>query len=581
MKKIINYLPFFALFLLPLLFYPAIDTSDWRSSSDVHVLFEFASSLLAITAGIMVLLHFFTTGRWFFLIISIGFVQIGTEEFVHAVFSFDRIWPAISQTFRLAISTTWLTGHLLLLISLFIALIFGKKEVVPAKRGLNAVVYNVIALIFAASVALLIFISPFLPHFVQLGSTTKKLIELLLALLYFVAFLFYSNIYAKQQSGSPLLWSIIACIIFQVLAHIFVFDAQVFYDSHWDTAHLIVFLSYFFPIFGVWGETLKLHRSAQAQVTDDECGRYVRWNAYQRDEIVGKSEDQVAGTNAADTIHPDDRVLIGSKIANVLRSGIEESVEGRVLLRGGPSFRWLLMTGRQITIDDRPFLVGIGIDITERKQAEEALKASLREKEVLLQEIQHRVKNNLLAISGILALQLDRIKDDESKDAFITTMNRINAMTRIHTRLYQSEDYALINFKEYMEELLLELSRSYGFPHENIITNIQDISIDVNTAIPTGLILNELVSNAMKHAFPDRDNRKITITMSKEDSRITLAISDNGIGVPSNIDFKNTESVGLSLLGQLVEQINGSMELIRDNGTRFIITFSVDQEKTQ
>ena len=164
MKKIINYLPFFALFLLPLLFYPAIDTSDWRSSSDVHTLFEFASSLLAITAGIMVLLHFFTTGRWFFLIISIGFVQIGTEEFIHAVFSFDRIWPAISQTFKLAISTTWLTGHFILLTSFFIALIFGKKEVVPAKRGLNAVVYNVIGLIFAASVALLIFISPFLNH---------------------------------------------------------------------------------------------------------------------------------------------------------------------------------------------------------------------------------------------------------------------------------------------------------------------------------------------------------------------------------------------------------------------------------
>jgi hypothetical protein len=92
MKKIINYLPFFVLFLLPLLFYPGADTSGWRSSSDVHALFEFASSLLAITAGIMVLLHFFTTGRWFFLIISIGFVLIGAEEFVHAIFSFNRIW---------------------------------------------------------------------------------------------------------------------------------------------------------------------------------------------------------------------------------------------------------------------------------------------------------------------------------------------------------------------------------------------------------------------------------------------------------------------------------------------------------
>ena len=103
MKKLINYLPFAALFLLPLLFYPVVDSSGWRSSSDVHSLLEFASSLLAITAGIMVLLHFFIAGRSFFLIISIGFVLIGTEEFVHAIFSFNRIWFEIHPHYILAI----------------------------------------------------------------------------------------------------------------------------------------------------------------------------------------------------------------------------------------------------------------------------------------------------------------------------------------------------------------------------------------------------------------------------------------------------------------------------------------------
>ncbi|MCX5820010.1 MAG: hypothetical protein NT047_08895 [Deltaproteobacteria bacterium] len=268
MKKIINYLPFFALLLLPLLFYPVVDTSGWQSSSDVHASLEFASSLLAITAGMMILLHFFTTGRWFFLIISIGFVLIGAEEFVHAIFSFNRILPETPPTFRLAISTTWLTGHFILVASFLVALIFGKKEIVPAKRVLNAVVYNIIGLIFAATVALLIFNSPFLPDFVQLGSITKKLIELSLALLFFIVFLFYSNIYVKQQSHSPLLGSIVAFIIFRVLVHIFVFNAHAFYDAHFDTAHLIVFLSYFFPIFGVWGETIKLHESAQVRVIE-------------------------------------------------------------------------------------------------------------------------------------------------------------------------------------------------------------------------------------------------------------------------------------------------------------------------
>ena len=265
-------------------------------------------------------------------------------------------------------------------------------------------------------------------------------------------------------------------------------------------------------------------------------------------------------------------------------------------------------------------------EIAFRRQAEEQIRFSLREKEVLLQEIQHRVKNNLLTISGVLALQLNRIKDDESKDAFITSMNRINAMTRIHTRLYQSEDFSRIGVKGYIEELLWELSRSYGFPYENIITNIEDISIDINTAIPAGLIVNELVSNAMKHAFQRTEDRsqksedrgqgaegakgsseplepsEITITLKENrgqgvkgpseplepsnprtlepsEKQITLSVSDNGIGLPPHIDFRNTESIGLSLLVQLVDQINGSIELIRDNGTGFIITISIDQEK--
>ncbi len=298
---------------------------------------------------------------------------------------------------------------------------------------------------------------------------------------------------------------------------------------------------------------------------------------------------------------------------------------------------WVLVNADPVFAEDGEIaeVVVTFIDISSRKQAEEQIKVSLKEKTVLLKEIQHRVKNNLLNISGILALQLNRIKDDESKDKFITCINRINAMTKIHTRLYQSDNYSFINFKGYIEELVWELSRSYGFPSENIITDIEDISIDINMAIPAGLIVNELVSNAMKHAFPpekrtwdernqgakDEEQRNIiTVTLKKDDEDdvrnsmldagdtmldtrclmldarnkqpeirnsqleppqlVTLTVSDNGIGIPPHIDFRNTESVGLTLLGQLTEQVNGSMELIRDNGTEFIVTFSIDQEKT-
>jgi len=316
--------------------------------------------------------------------------------------------------------------------------------------------------------------------------------------------------------------------------------------------------------------------------------------------------EELVGHNIVEYIHPDslqkaaeDLEAVKADKMGFLSEYQLRSVTGRHI--------WVESVGGKIIFRGDPANLVCIRDITSRKRAEEQIKSSLKEKEVLLKELQHRVKNNLLTISGILALQLERIKDRESKDIFITSMNRIKAMTRIHTRLYQSGNYSHINFKGYIEELAWELSRSYGFPPENMITDIEDISIDINTAIPAGLIVNELVSNVMKHAFPSlgaedkgtgqpyRDrNGKITITLKErpalqpafagearaENSEaphpplVILTVSDNGIGFPAHIDFRNTESVGLSLLAKLVEQINGSMELTRENGTIFIITFS-------
>ncbi len=406
MKRTTNYLPFIAIFILPLLFYPVVDSSLWQSSSDVHAFFEFASSLLAITAGIMVLLHFFTTGRLFFLIISIGFVLIGTEEFVHAIFSFSRTWPETIPTFKLAISTTWLTGHLVLLASFFFALVYGKKEIVQVKRIPDAVVYNILGLIFAVVAALMIFNSPFLPHFVQLGSITKKITELSLALLYFIAFLLYSNVYFKQQHRSPLLWSIVAFIIFRVLAHIYVFDARNFYDSHWDTAHLIVFLSYFFPIFGVWGETYKLHSSSQAQLNKlgiemnerkqaeealhkseerfrllseaafeavviheegvliNANSQYFKMFGYEPEETLGK--DMMSVTIAPEALE------FAKNQTDMDSSGPYESIG---LRKDGTRFP-MELRGRKMEYKGRSVRFGVIIDITERKRVEQALRES-------------------------------------------------------------------------------------------------------------------------------------------------------------------------------------------------------------
>jgi PAS domain S-box-containing protein len=221
-------------------------------------------------------------------------------------------------------------------------------------------------------------------------------------------------------------------------------------------------------------------------------------------------------------------------------------------------------------------LIGAMVDITERRQAEESLKSSLREKEVLLKEIHHRVKNNLQVISSLLSLQSRYEKDNNSENIFRESIDRIKTMANIHALLYQSRDYARIDFSRFITDLANQLYVSYDPNRESaaLVTHIKDVSLDIDTAIPCGLVLNELVSNAMKYAFPNGKRGEITISMSSEEGRVTLMVSDNGIGFPEELDFRNTESLGMQLVTELVEQLDGTIELIRDGGTEFRIVFA-------
>ena len=223
-------------------------------------------------------------------------------------------------------------------------------------------------------------------------------------------------------------------------------------------------------------------------------------------------------------------------------------------------------------------LIGAMVDITERRLAEEEVKSSLREKEVLLKEIHHRVKNNLQVISSLLSLQ-SRYEKGDAQNIFTESIDRIKTMANIHAILYQSRDYARIDFKRFINDLANQLYVSYDPNRESagIVTRIEDVSLDIDTAIPCGLVLNELVSNAMKYAFPDGKSGEITIAMFSEERRVTLTVSDNGIGFPEQIDFRNTESLGMQLVTELVEQLDGTIELLRGEGTEFRIVFAMPE----
>ncbi len=218
--------------------------------------------------------------------------------------------------------------------------------------------------------------------------------------------------------------------------------------------------------------------------------------------------------------------------------------------------------------------VNVLVDITERKQAEAQLQASLHEKEVLLKEIHHRVKNNLQVIASLLYLQSDHLKDPEDVALFEDTQNRVKSMALVHESLSRTGDLAHFNFAHYIESLTTYLFQSHVAKVSRISLDMEldEIAFDVDTAVPCGLILNELLTNALKYAFPDGRSGNIHIRLRAAAEQVTLSVRDTGIGFPEGFDFCNTESLGLQLVGMMTEQLGGTLTLTRGGGTTFTVS---------
>ena len=214
-------------------------------------------------------------------------------------------------------------------------------------------------------------------------------------------------------------------------------------------------------------------------------------------------------------------------------------------------------------------------DVTERKDAEERINASLEEKEVLLKEIHHRVKNNLQIISSLLHLQSEKVEDTTFLKAFDDSQHRIRSMALIHEELYESADLARIDFVGYVRRLTNHLFESFGIDQQRIslAIEIDGVLLTIDKAIPLGLIINELVSNSLKYGFGDSRKGRILIRLaaSEEDDTFTLSVSDNGSGFPSDIDLENTDTLGLRLVNTLVGQLKARLELDHSEGTTFRI----------
>lgn len=285
-------------------------------------------------------------------------------------------------------------------------------------------------------------------------------------------------------------------------------------------------------------------------------------------EFFGKQEEEILGENFTPLVHEEDREETARAMEKLHQPPHVIYLEQRLMTKKG--WRWLSWADQGILNDDGNVIafVGVGRDITKRKLAENRIIESLKEKELLLREVHHRVKNNLQIISTLLSLQSAQIKEESVINLYRESQNRIRSIALIHENLYQSEDLASINFSVYVKNLITDLIDSYGGDSDMVKTviSIDNVTMGIETAIPCGLIINELVSNSLEHGFSMDKIGEIELNLHEiGNRRFMLTIRDDGEPFPPDFDFRNTESLGLQLINSLVNQLDAQIELDRDN----------------
>ncbi|MCJ7526239.1 MAG: CHASE domain-containing protein [Candidatus Aminicenantes bacterium] len=316
----------------------------------------------------------------------------------------------------------------------------------------------------------------------------------------------------------------------------------------------------------------------------DVGGHVSSWNKG-AEHIKGYRADEIIGQHFS-LFYPKEDIENGKPerhLAAATSKGYHED-EGWRIRKDGSRF-WANVTLQALS-DDAGQLRGftkVTRDISERKRAEEKIKASLKEKEVLLQEIHHRVKNNLQVVSSLLNIQAKSAKDKGTMEILSESRNRINAMALIHAQLYESTSLSEVNMKGFVDQLLMQMFQSYALQDKKItpIAHVADYPLPISMAVPVGLILNELLTNAFKYAFAERKKGEIKVSLDiSEKGKISLTVSDDGVGLPRGFAMSKSETVGLKLVKILVEkQLRGKIGIISKKGTTFKIEFDIGNNK--
>ena len=288
---------------------------------------------------------------------------------------------------------------------------------------------------------------------------------------------------------------------------------------------------------------------------------------------LGHSEAEMLSKPFLDFVHWEDRESTAAEIEKLSKGSITNGFTDRFLCSDG-SYKWLAWTG--IPVPDEGLIYAIARDITEQQQRQEHTEVSLREKEGMLTEIHHRVKNNMQLMSSLLSLQSDSLTDVAALKMFQNCQNQIKTMALVHEQLYQSTNPGVVEFSDYVPGLVGGIigSQVHGPTSVSIDLQVDGILLDVDTAIVCGLIINELVSNSVQHAFPGRPSGLVNLGLHTQgNTTLNLTVTDNGVGLPPEVDYRSGDSLGFQLVNMLVDQLDGEMELNPEKGTAFSINF--------
>ncbi len=302
---------------------------------------------------------------------------------------------------------------------------------------------------------------------------------------------------------------------------------------------------------------------------------------YSAEEIIGKN----LGMLLPESIRSDHSEHINNfGKSEIVSKGMKERSEITGLRKNGDIFPAEANIS-QVEIDGRQIFTAILRDVSEQKLIENKLRESLKEKEILLQEVNHRVKNNLQVILSLFALQGESTDDPERIAMLSEIRLRIQSMAMIHEKIYKSERLGQINFQQYVKDLTTEIFHTYSTSSGSVRLNLEvaPVSLEINRAVPFALILNELTSNALKYAFTAKEKGNLSISLKLEkDKLLLLTVCDDGIGIPKKIQFSNTKTLGLRLVRVLTRQLNGKAELKenpyckKSRGTMFVFRFPLE-----